>query len=148
MTTSREVGHREGEEMVEIAFAKDRVEGEMLQGLLETEGIRSMLQPTGISGPQVGYGVLYAGYGGGGQRVMVWESDGEAARVLLDGALVEEESVEADLDEIANARHLDAAAGGGRPRGYGLVGGYARIYLWSFGAIAVALGIFLLLRVL
>jgi hypothetical protein len=140
------VDHHEGEEMVEVAFARDRVEGEMLQGLLETEGIRSMLQPTGISGPQVGYGVLYAGYGGGGQRLMVWESDADAAGALLAGALVEEEPDGADLSELANAQHLEAASGGHKPRGYGLVGGYARIYVWSLAAMAVAFGIFLLLR--
>jgi Putative prokaryotic signal transducing protein len=143
-----EVDRHEGEEMVEVAFARDQVEAEMLQGLLETEGIRSMLQPTGINGPQVGYGVLYAGYGGGAQRVMVWESQSETARGLLAGALVAEEPDGTDVSEIANAQYLEAAAGGRRPRGHGLVGGYARIWFWSFAAMAAAFGIFLLLRVL
>jgi hypothetical protein len=142
------VDRHEGEEMVEVAFARDQVQGEMLQGLLETEGIRSMLQPTGINGRQVGYGVLYAGYGGGAQRVMVWESDAEAASALLAGALVEEEPEGADLSELANSQHLEAAAGGRRPRGYGLAGGYARIWFWSLAAMAAAFGVFLLLRAL
>jgi hypothetical protein len=141
------VDRHEGETMVAVAFAQDGVEGELLRGLLESGGVRSMLQPTGISGPQVGYGTLYAGYGGGGQHVMVWESDAEAARALLDGALVEEEADGTDVSELANARHLEAAAGRG-PRAYGLAGGFARAWIWSAVAMALIFGVFMLLRAL
>jgi hypothetical protein len=35
---------------------------------------------------------------------------------------------------------------GRKPRDYGLLGAYARIWFWSVGAMALAFGIFLLLR--
>jgi hypothetical protein len=41
---------------------------------------------------------------------------------------------------------LDEARGRG-PRGYGLAGAYVRIWFWSFAALAVAFGIFLLARI-
>ncbi len=134
----------EERELVEVAFAGNPLEAEMLKGLLETGGIRSLLQPIGINGPQVGYGTLYAGYGGGGQRVMVWDDEAEAARSLLAESLVVGE--DGDEPEIANARHLEKAAGGRRPRNYGLIGGYSRIWLVSIGALALAFGAFVLLR--
>ncbi|HVO55515.1 MAG TPA: DUF2007 domain-containing protein [Solirubrobacterales bacterium] len=95
MASAPEVDHHEGEQMVQVAFARDSVEGGILRGLLEQEGIRSLLKPTGISGPQVGYGVFYAGYGGGGQRLMVWESEADEARALLAGTPVAERDPEA-----------------------------------------------------
>lgn len=82
---------RSGEEMVEVAWAKDPVEAEMIQGLLESGGIRSLLRSSGMTGRQVGLGQLYAGLGGGVQRVMVWESEAEAARTLLAETLVGED---------------------------------------------------------
>jgi hypothetical protein len=75
---------------------------------------------------------------------MVHANRAEEARALLAETLVEDEG-EA-WPEIANARHLENASGR-KPRNYGLVGAYARIYLWSLAALAVAFGIFLLLRV-
>jgi hypothetical protein len=141
-------GPRDGEEMVQVAFAKSPVEAGMLQGLLESGGIRSLVRPTGISGEQVGYGVLYAGYGGGGQRIMVWASEADAARALLADTLVAEEQDELDWAEIANARHLERAEGRRPPRNYGLVGAYGRIYLVSFGVLVAAFVVFLLLRAL
>lgn len=65
------------------------------------------------------------------------------ARRLLSETLVEEREA---VSEIANATYLDDAKGRG-PRGYGLIGAYARIWLWSLGAVGVAFGIFLLLRI-
>lgn len=53
----------------------------------------------------------------------------------------------ADFPEPVNAEYL-ADARGHRPRGYGLLGAYTRIYLWAFGAILLAFGVFLLLRAL
>ena len=35
----------------------------------------------------------------------------------------------------------------GAPRSYGLIGAYARIWLWSLAALGVAFGVFLLARV-
>lgn len=64
---------------------------------------------------------------------------------MLAETLVEEEPEE-EPEERANARHLDRAAGRG-PRNYGLVGAYARIWLWSLAAFGVAFGLFLLIRI-
>jgi len=35
---------------------------------------------------------------------------------------------------------------GRKPRNYGLIGAYGRIWAWSLGAMALAFGVFLLLR--
>ena len=127
-----------GGELVKVAFAKDPAEGEMIQGLLENGGIPSLLRPTGLNGPMLGIGLLPPG----SQRVMVRASQANAAQRLLAETLVEDEQAWPDT---ANANHLEDVTGR-KPRGYGLLGAYARIYLWSFGAIVVALGIFFLLR--
>jgi Putative prokaryotic signal transducing protein len=83
-------GKRDGD-LVEVAFAGDPVQAEMLQGLLESAGIPSLLQPTGLSGLQLGLGRLYSGFGGGGQRVMVHAARLEQARQLLRDTLVGED---------------------------------------------------------
>jgi Putative prokaryotic signal transducing protein len=116
-----------GADLVEVAFAGNPAEAKMVQGLLKGGGIPSLLQPIGMSRSR---------------RVMVRASGAEKARALLAETLVEDE--EAAWPEIANAKHLEDT--GGRPRGYGLAGAYARIWLWSLGAIGVALGVFLLVR--
>lgn len=110
-------------DLVEVMFAGDRVEAEMVQGLLESEGIPSMLQATGVNGPQLGVGLSPRSP----QRVMVRAEHADLARRLL-------------------ARE-PTEAGGRRPRSYGVIGAYARIWFWSFVAFAVAVGIFLLARV-
>lgn len=137
-----------GEDEVAVAFARDRVEAEMMQGLLEGGGIRSVLRPAGmnVDGPQLGYGLLARGFGGGSQQVVVLAGQAERARALLAETLVEDR--EASLPEPVNAQYLEDAEGGRKPRGYGLVGAYARIYLWSFGLMAASFGIFLLVRAL
>ena len=122
-------------EQVEVAYANDAVEAAMIQGLLENRGIPSVLQALGVNGPQLGFGVLATSP----QRVMVRAGQAEEARALL------AETEQKAPPETANAAYLEDA-GGKRPRGYGLLGAYARIYLWSFVAMAVAFGIFLLLR--
>lgn len=86
-------GKRDGD-LVEVAFAKDPVQAEMLQGLLESAGIPSLLQPTGLSGLQLGLGRLYSGFGGGGQRVMVHQARLAEARTLLRETLVDDEGEE------------------------------------------------------
>ena len=126
-------------DLVEVMFAGDRVEAEMIQGLLESEGIPSMLQATGVNGPQLGVGLSPRSP----QRVMVRAEHADLARRLLAQVTPEESS---DVDELANAAYLDEARGRG-PRSYGVVGAYARIWFWSFVAFAVAVGIFMLARV-
>jgi hypothetical protein len=135
-------GGPSGADLVEVAFAGDLGEAEMIQGLLESGGISSLLQPTGIDGRAIGSGLLPPG---GPQRVAVHADQADAARRMLAETLVEAEP-EVEIEELANAGHLERAAGRG-PRNDGLVGAYARIWLWSLAAFSVAFGLFLLLRV-
>jgi hypothetical protein len=126
----------------------------MIQGLLESAGIPSLLRQVGLSvdGPRLGFGHL-PGFEGGPQRVMVHANRAEQARALLTETLVEDEYEDDDeaWRDTANARFLENADGGrtgGRFRDYGVVGAYARAMFWSFGTMAVAFAVFLLLRVL
>jgi hypothetical protein len=128
-----------GADLVEVAFANDRVEGEMIQGLLQNNSISSLLQQAGINGPQLGIGLLPQG----AQRVMVRASQADAARHLLAETMVDSDL---EVEEFADDAYLDDAKGRG-PRSYGLIGAYARIWLWSLVALGVAFGVFLLARV-
>jgi hypothetical protein len=127
-------------DLVQVAFSDDPVKAGIVQGLLENGGIPSLLQPTGLNGPLLGNGLLSPGL----QRVMVHAGQADDARRLLSETLVEEERQA--VSEIANAKYLDDAKGR-RPRGYGLVGAYARIWIWSLGALGVVFGVFLLIRI-
>ncbi|HEX5375946.1 MAG TPA: DUF2007 domain-containing protein [Solirubrobacterales bacterium] len=124
-----------GTDLVEVAFAGNLVEGEMIQGLLRTGSIASILQQTGINGPSLGIGLLPHS----AQRVMVRAGQADAARRLLAEALAEQE------EEFVNEAYLDDVQGRG-PRSYGLIGAYARIWLWSLTALGIAFGVFLLAR--
>lgn len=129
-----------GEDLVSVAFAHDRAEGNMIQGLLDSAGVPSVLQSIGIDGPRVGIGLLNPD--GGSQRVMVRSDQAEAARALLGAA------VPSDTEGWAEGNGFPEgeAAEGRKPRSYGLIGAYGRIWAWSLGAVALAFGIFLLLR--
>ena len=61
----------------------------MIQGLLDSAGIPSVVQQVGIDGPQLGFGLLNPS--GGSQRVMVRSDQAEAARALLAEAVVTSE---------------------------------------------------------
>lgn len=127
-------------ELIEVAFVADEPQALMIQALLEGHGIPSLQQQVMPSGPQLGYGLMNPG--GGARRVMVHGHRAEEARALIGNAqLLGEES-----QEPVNAEYLEEAAGGRKPRSYGLIGGYARAYLWSFGAMALAFGAYELLR--
>ena len=128
-----------GEELVEIAFVGDEYRGAVIQALLEDAGIPSLQQQVGPSGPQLGYGLLNPG--GGARRVMVHAHRAEEARALLAEAEVDD-----DPPESINAEYLADAQGGRGPRNYGLIGAYARIYLVSFGVMALIFGVWMLLR--
>jgi hypothetical protein len=127
-------------ELVEVAFVGDEPHALMIQALLEEHGIPSLKQQVTPSGPILGYGLLNPS--GGAQRVMVHADRADRARALLEATAAEGES---GLPESANAGHL-ADSEGRKPRDYGLIGGYARAYLWSFAAMALAFGVFMLLR--
>jgi hypothetical protein len=129
--------------LVSVAHANDRVEAEMIQGLLESAGIPSVLQHLGVDGPLVGIGLLNPG--GGSRQVLVRAGQAEEARALLAETL--DKAEQENWAETANAAYLEEAAGAGRkPRNYGLVGAYARIWAWSLGLMLLAFGVFLLLR--
>jgi hypothetical protein len=130
-----------GEELVGVAYANDRVEAEMIQGLLESAGIASVLQHVGIDGPLLGIGWLNPG--GGSRRVMVRASELEEARALLAETLVEDKQEHwAEMAGAANVEEPERR----KPRGYGLIGAYARIWAWSAGTMALAFVVFLVLR--
>jgi Putative prokaryotic signal transducing protein len=129
-----------GEDLVSVAFARDRAEGDMIKGLLDSAGIPSVLQQLGIDGPQLGIGWLNPG--GGSQRVMVRSSQAEVARALL-----AETAASSKPEELVESDSSYAYEAEGRgPRNYGLIGAYGRIWAWSVGAMMLAFGIFLLLR--
>jgi hypothetical protein len=128
-------------EPVGVAYANDRVEGEMIRGLLENAGIPSGVQQLGIDGPAVGIGLLNPG--GGSRRSLVRADQAEAARAVLAETLVQGESGELTFPIDAD----DTGGGTGRkPRNYNLIGAYARASLWSLIAMGLVFAIFLLLR--
>lgn len=140
-------GGGEGGELVQVAFANDPIEAEMIHGLLESAGIPSLTGRRGLDGPLYGYGALQPGFDGGSRGVMVPAERAEQARALLAETLAENEGAaedEVEISDLANARYLEGR--GRKPRSYGLGGAYARIYLWSFAFLVVAFGVFLLLR--
>jgi hypothetical protein len=131
----------EGEDLVSVAFANDRAEGNMIQGLLDSAGIPSVLQPISVDGPQLGIGLLNPG--GGSHKVMVRSDQAEAARALLGEAVAPSEAE----GWAKGDGSLDGEETEGRmPRNYGLIGAYGRIWGWSLGAMVFAFAIFLLLR--
>lgn len=130
------------DKLVPVAFAGDRVEAGMLQGLLEDAGIPSAQQQIGIDGPSLGYGLLNPG--GGARRVLVRAADVEKARALLAETTVESERVEWPEDGGDSERPGRRRA----PRNYNLITAYARASVWSVAAMALAFGVFMLLRLL
>jgi Putative prokaryotic signal transducing protein len=124
-------------DLVEVAFAGDPGEAGMIQGLLEGAGIPSLLQPTGIDGTKLGIGLLPPG----SQRVLVRAEHAADARRLLADTLGE------GGREVAAGEAAESLGEAGGPREYGLIGAYARIWLWSLAALAGAFGLFLLLRI-
>jgi hypothetical protein len=129
-----------GEELVSVAFARDEVEGAMIQGLLEGADIPSVLQHVGIDGRTLGIGLLNPD--GGSRRVMVRASELEQARALLAKTLVEDDRD--DWTETADASNAEGTRGRD-PRSYGLIGAYARIWAWSLAAMAIFFAAFMLL---
>jgi hypothetical protein len=131
----------DGADLVAVAHLPDLPQAEMVKGFLESNGVPSLLQQTGVEGPLIGTGLLPDAP----QRVLVDASRAETARRLIDEAAAGAYD-EGEWD-TANAAHLADAEGRG-VRNYGLVGGYARIWIWSLAAMAAAFGLFLLLRAL
>jgi hypothetical protein len=129
-------------DLVEIAYVADEGEALMIQALLEEHEIPSLQQQVGPSGPQLGYGLMNPG--GGARRVMVHAQLADRAGHLLTAARAEFEN----LPDPVNAEYLEQGQSGRKPRSYGLIGAYARIFLVSFLAIALIFGAWMLLRAL
>lgn len=129
------------DELVSVAYANDRVEAEMIQGLLESAGIPSALQHLGIDGPQLGFGLLNPG--GGSRRVMVRADHAEKARAVLGETLVEHEP--GDWAEIDDGTYQEEVEGR-KPRDYTLLGAYTRAWTLSVGIVILAFAVFLLQR--
>jgi Putative prokaryotic signal transducing protein len=82
-----------GGDLVKVAFARNQVEGEMLQGLLSEAGIPSVLKRSrGFDNPDF--------LAGGPHDVMVPEGAAKRAREVLAETMIEEEGEErAELEE-------------------------------------------------
>lgn len=126
------------DDWVGVALVGSEAEAAMIQGLLEENGIRSMQQSVWPSGPLLGYGPLNVE--GGRRRVIVDPEQAEEARALLADVVTESES---EPPEPVNATYLEDARRGHKPRSYGWIGGFARIYLMAFGIFAVAFAVFM-----
>jgi Putative prokaryotic signal transducing protein len=127
--------------LISVAFTRDRVEGDMIQGFLRSAGIPSVLQQMGIDGPRLGIGLLNPS--GPPLRVMVRSAQAEEARALL-----AETPVPGEPEDWDEGHPHAKEAGGRKPRSYGLIGAYGRIWAWSFGTMVLAFGAFLLLRMI
>jgi hypothetical protein len=128
-------------DLVEVAFVGDEFQAEMIRALLDEQGIPSIQEQVSPSGPQLGYGLMNPS--GGGRRVLVHAERADRARALIETATAEAEQ---EAPEPVNAEYLEDAAGGRKPRNYGLIGGYARAWFWSVLAMAGFFVAWLLLR--
>lgn len=90
-------GGGNGGRLVKVAFARNQIEGEMLQGLLSEEGIPSILKRSrGFDNPDF--------LAGGPHDVWVNEGTAERAREVLAETMLEDEDQE--LAELEEQRRL------------------------------------------
>jgi hypothetical protein len=136
----------DGGRLTQVAYANDPIEAEMIQRLLKSFGVPSILQPAGFTGrlgsssdPRHGY------MNSGPQRVMVHANRVEQARALLTETPAENE--EDAWPNIANARNLESVEGE-EPNSYQHFRVYAGALGWSLAIVIAATGVFLLLRAL
>jgi len=117
-----------GEDLVKVAFARNQVEGEMLQGLLSQAGIPSILRRSrGFDNPDF--------LAGGPHDVMVPDGAAKRAREVLAETMIEDEDEE--RTELEEQRRLARGETGDVSP--------ARLAFWI---VVVALGGFLLLWLL
>jgi hypothetical protein len=121
-------GGGDGGDLVKVAFARNQVEGEMLQGLLTEAGIPSLLKRSiGFDTPEF--------LASGPHDVLVNAGNAERAREVLAETMIEDERDEAA--ELEEERRL--------ARGETGIVSPGRLAFWI---VAVALGGFLLLWLL
>jgi len=121
-------GGGNGGDLVKVAFARNQVEGEMLQGLLSEVGIPSVLKRSlGFDNPDF--------LPSGPRDLMVNRNDAQRAREVLADVLVEDERDE--VAELEGERRL--------ARGEGPGPSPVRLAFWI---LAVGIGGFLLLWLL
>jgi Putative prokaryotic signal transducing protein len=70
----------DGAELVRLTIASSETEGEVLRGLLATEGIESILRPTDVAA-----GALDGWAAAGAREILVRADDLEHARELIGG---------------------------------------------------------------
>ncbi len=117
-----------GGDLVKVAFARNEIEGEMLQGLLSEVGIPSVLKRSlGFDNPDF--------LSSGPRDLMVNRNDAQRAREVLAGVMIEDEG-----DEVAELEGERRLARGESP-------GPSPAQL-AFWLIVVAIGGFLLLWLL
>jgi hypothetical protein len=130
------------DDLVSVTWVGNEHEAAMVQALLKEHGIPSLQRQMGLDGGVLGEGFLP---GGGSRQVLVHRHRAEEARALVEAVQAETEQ---EVPDPVNARYLEEGEGRRGPRNYGLIGGFARIYLASFVAIALIFGVWLLLRAL
>ncbi|MGN6276621.1 MAG: putative signal transducing protein [Solirubrobacterales bacterium] len=117
-----------GDDLVKVAFARNQVEGEMLQGLLSEAGIPSVLKRSfGFDNPDF--------LAGGPHDVLVNEGAAKRAREVLAETMLEDEADEAR--ELEEQRRL--------ARGETGVVSPAKLAFWI---VAIAIAAFILLWLL
>lgn len=129
------------DDLVSVAWVANEHEAAMVQALLEENEIPSMQRQTGLDGGVLGEGLLS---GGGSRQVLVHRHRAEEARTLVEAVMSETKQ---EIPDPVNASYLEEAEGGRGPRNYGLIGGYARIYFWSFVGMLLLGLVYLLLGV-
>ncbi|MCW2979414.1 MAG: hypothetical protein JWO14_1141 [Solirubrobacterales bacterium] len=131
-------GDDSGEGPVQIAFADTREEAALIRGLLREAKIKSIARQTSFEGPTLGTGLLTRS----SRRIYVRSEDAAAARTLIAETMVEDPA-EIEIPEPVNAAYLDEARGH-KPRGYNMIGAYARTWLVAIVVLGLILVAFLI----
>jgi hypothetical protein len=131
-------GDDSGEGPVQIAFADTREEAALIRGLLREAKIKSIARQTSFEGPTLGTGLLTRS----SRRIYVRPEDAAAARTLIAETMVEDPT-ETEIPEPVNAAYLDEARGH-KPRGYSMIGAYARTWLVAIVVLGLILVAFLI----
>jgi hypothetical protein len=131
-------GDDSSEGPVQIAFADTREEAALIRGLLREAKIKSIARQTSFEGPTLGTGLLTRS----SRRIYVRPEDAAAARTLIAETMVEDPA-ETEIPEPVNAAYLDEARGH-KPRGYNMIGAYARTWLVAIVVLGLILVAFLI----